>query len=820
MEFSALADEVERLEAELDSAVGGERLGPLLALAWQLRQRNTRRAVALADEAQGMLDSLDSLDAQDSHAQDSQAQNSPAQGSQDSQCTHNGLDARCSPCLSAFERRQALARLMLVRGEAAFLFSEFAKAEGLAGAALQEFADLADHEGCADAYSLRGMLAHANGDPARRLAELETMEAVSSGDPARAAVAQAQLAQGAAFRDVAAARQRWGARFAAGNTDLHPSAGCFAQYFLAVCANQVGDFAGAVRHHIESHMLALACGQTRTAILAATNVGDALNSLNEHQSALEWMQRGLELARAQGWPSLLGIALQQTAHTLRHLRDPEAVRAMLREALVLLAPQAASRHYGYTLLYLGDAELDCKEHGSALATFQRLTERADALCEPRLQSQARRGESQALLGLGQASVALAAAEAALSLAQGNPANQIDALRALAEIHAACVHAVPPLPVPPDMRAANAPLHFLQQALALTDGISGHTVPVGLLEALADASESIGQHREACAYLRQAIAAREKTHSLEARNRASALQATHEAERARAESEHLRKLAQAESQRAEALRQSGAALERLNSAMQERLDSLTTLTAGVAHEISNPVNFSHVAAQNQRADIAEFRQFVDSMLEADDDPDVVHALNQRFDRLSRNIDIFLNGTGRVRGIVQDLNAYTRQDKLPSERARVSECMLSTLAMVRVGWEDRIGFSTELEPDPEIECWPSLLNQVFMNLMVNGCHAIVVRHGEFSKERGCLSLRLAVRDGMLSASVADNGVGMDEAVRARVVEPFFTTKRQGEGTGLGLSIVHGIVQRHGGELRIESVEGEGSCFTLLLPLARLR
>lgn len=212
--------------------------------------------------------------------------------------------------------------------------------------------------------------------------------------------------------------------------------GCHAEFFLAACANIGNDFAAAVQHNIATYHLALASGQTRTAVFAAINAGDAFNSLNAYHAALEWMQRGLDFARGTGWPAVLGAALAQTALTLRHMQRPEAARAMLREALALLAPQAASRTYVITLGYLGDTELDCQEPSAALETFSAMVARADALGQPQLQSLARRGQSQALLKLGQAQSALEAAEAALALAHGASEPQIAALQRLAEIHSA------------------------------------------------------------------------------------------------------------------------------------------------------------------------------------------------------------------------------------------------------------------------------------------------------------------------------------------------------------------------------------------------
>lgn len=505
MEFFALDDDVIRLEQALAQACGAARLNALLALAWQKRQRDTQAALALADEAQALLDL---------HACKSPPTNPPT-----------SIPA-------------AQARLMLIRAEAQWLDLELAAATNLAQAAQAAFDALGDAIGCADACWLLSLLAHAQGDSAARLAQLVAMEQAAKADPVRVGVAQAQQAQAAAFRDVAAAKQHWGAHFAAGSAGLHPAVACHVEFFLAACANIASDFASAIGHNIATFNLALASGQIRTAVFAATNAGDAFNSLNEYNAALEWMQRGLDLARSTLWPAVLGAALAQTALTLRHLQRPDAARAMLREALVLLAPQAASRTCVITLSYLGDAELDCKDPAAALEAFGSMIERADALGQPQLQSLARRGQSQALLQLGQPQPALAAAEAALSMAKGGHEPQIAALQVLADIHTA--HR---LPAPPDMKAPNAALHYLQRALALAETMEGFIIPPDLLEALANASERAGLPGQAYRYARQAIQARKKTHSREAANRACALQLSWQSHSARAQAAHQQQLAQ-------------------------------------------------------------------------------------------------------------------------------------------------------------------------------------------------------------------------------------------------------------------------------------
>ena len=260
-------------------------------------------------------------------------------------------------------------------------------------------------------------------------------------------------------------------------------------------------------------------------------------------------------------------------------------------------------------------------------------------------------------------------------------------------------------------------------------------------------------------------------------------------------------------------------------LQEKMAGLGTLTAGVAHEINNPTNFIHVAAQIQQMDIAEFEHFVADLIEADEAPEILKGFNERFAKLSVNVATMLNGTERIKGIVKDLRSFTRVDKSEKKTVRLSECLISTVNLVRTSWVEKVDFITEFVDDPEYECWPALLNQVFMNLLVNGCQAIDEKYahqGESGlsqpQQRGKIWVRLhfsPTRDALI-IDFEDNGVGIDPAIQARIMEPFFTTKEVGSGTGLGLSITFGIVENHGGNLELSSTLGEGSCFTITLPL----
>lgn len=251
--------------------------------------------------------------------------------------------------------------------------------------------------------------------------------------------------------------------------------------------------------------------------------------------------------------------------------------------------------------------------------------------------------------------------------------------------------------------------------------------------------------------------------------------------------------------------------------QEKMAGLGTLTAGIAHEINNPINFTHVAAQNFRIDLAEFQKFVAELVEADEAPEILLAFAARFSKLSAHVATMLNGTERIKTIVKDLRTFSRLDQTEKNTVRLSDCLISTLNLVRTGWQEKVEFDTEFIDDPQIECWPALLNQVFMNLLVNGCQAIAERQLQnTSLVPGHVQVRMRCKDDAAVISFTDNGIGIPPEVQAHIMEPFYTTKEVGVGTGLGLSIVYGIVEKHGGNLSFTSTPGQGSCFSVSLPL----
>ena len=255
---------------------------------------------------------------------------------------------------------------------------------------------------------------------------------------------------------------------------------------------------------------------------------------------------------------------------------------------------------------------------------------------------------------------------------------------------------------------------------------------------------------------------------------------------------------------------------------EKLASIGQLAAGVAHEINNPIGFVHSnigSLEKYLNDIfrllAAYEQ-IEPALPAGDQRDVLQGLRRQIDVefLKEDIPALVketkDGISRVKQIVQDLKDFSRVDTAQEwETADLHRGIDSTLGIVVNEIRYKADVVKEYGELPEIECLPSQLNQVFMNLLVNAAHAM-------GERRGCITIRTGRGDDHVWLEFADNGSGMTPEVQQRIFEPFFTTKPVGKGTGLGLSLSYGIIQKHRGSITLHSEPGKGSCFRITLPL----
>jgi len=255
--------------------------------------------------------------------------------------------------------------------------------------------------------------------------------------------------------------------------------------------------------------------------------------------------------------------------------------------------------------------------------------------------------------------------------------------------------------------------------------------------------------------------------------------------------------------------------------QEKMASIGQLAAGVAHEINNPMGFisSNLSSLNKYVDrLAEFVAAGDEVLLAcagSADAEKLQLLRKRLkidyvmDDAHQLIAESQDGAGRVRRIVQDLKSFSRVDLAESALIDLNEALETT---INIAWNEIKYVATltrEFGEIPPIKCFPQQLNQVFLNLLVNAAHAL-------GSTQGNIALRTWYENDTVYVAISDSGCGISEENLQRIFEPFFTTKEVGKGTGLGLSISYEIIRKHGGKISVESVVGQGSTFTVSLPV----
>jgi len=268
-------------------------------------------------------------------------------------------------------------------------------------------------------------------------------------------------------------------------------------------------------------------------------------------------------------------------------------------------------------------------------------------------------------------------------------------------------------------------------------------------------------------------------------------------------------------------------ERLSMAQEqlvqaEKMASIGQLAAGVAHEINNPIGyiFSNLGTLQNYLDqlfdmLAAYQQG-----EASIAPEVANSLRAireqiDLDFLREDIPALMaesrEGIVRVRHIVQDLKDFSRVDSNQEwVWSNLHQGINSTLNIVSNEVKYTADVVKEYGDIPDIECLPLQINQVIMNLVVNAAHSI-------GPERGKITVRTGRQgEDQVWLEVEDSGSGIAPDTLSRIFDPFFTTKAVGKGTGLGLSLAYGIVQKHGGRIDVDTVQGRGTRFRVLLPI----
>ena len=233
---------------------------------------------------------------------------------------------------------------------------------------------------------------------------------------------------------------------------------------------------------------------------------------------------------------------------------------------------------------------------------------------------------------------------------------------------------------------------------------------------------------------------------------------------------------------------------------EKMASLGMLVAGIAHEINTPLG-----AVNCNIDL--YKILINQLKNK---PNIIE------DEKSKNIVDkleFANRTNiiaseRIMNIVKSLKSFARLDEAQYQIADIHQGIDNTLVLLNSKLKNKIEVIKEYGQIPEIWCFPNQLNQVFMNLLVNGCDSII--------HQGIIWIKTYTDENYAFVVIKDNGIGIKADVIDRIFDPGYTTKGVGVGTGLGLSIVYNIVEKHKGSISVKSQVGEGTEFIVQIPM----
>jgi signal transduction histidine kinase len=253
---------------------------------------------------------------------------------------------------------------------------------------------------------------------------------------------------------------------------------------------------------------------------------------------------------------------------------------------------------------------------------------------------------------------------------------------------------------------------------------------------------------------------------------------------------------------------------------ERMASVGQLTAGIAHELNNPINFISGNVNPLSRDVDEVFRILnkyDAIIQEKSLEKVfsdIESLKEKLDYkyLIKEIKDLLKGiregAHRSGEIVKGLRSFSRLDEEEFTLANIHDGIDSTLILLYNKIKNRITVHKEYGDIPNIECLPSKLNQVFMNILTNSIQAI--------ENNGEIFIKTVSSKIVIKIIIKDSGVGMSPEVKEHIFEPFYTTKEVGKGIGLGLSISYGIIEQHNGNIDVISEPGKGTEFIISLPI----
>ena len=270
------------------------------------------------------------------------------------------------------------------------------------------------------------------------------------------------------------------------------------------------------------------------------------------------------------------------------------------------------------------------------------------------------------------------------------------------------------------------------------------------------------------------------------------------------------------------------------AQSQKLESIGQLAAGIAHEINTPIQyvgdntrFLGDAFRDLKGMVECYEQLLDIATQAGAPEARLAEAKQAFEdadapylmaEIPTAIAQSLEGVDRVAHLVRAMKDFSHPSTSEKTAVDINRAIDSTVTVARNEWKYVAEVALDLDPDlPMVSCLPGEMNQVILNMVVNAAHAIADVVGNDSGKKGEIRIRTRWDGDWAEIRISDTGTGMSEEVKNRIFDPFFTTKEVGRGTGQGLSISRAvIIERHGGTIAVETAVGEGTAFSIRLPI----
>lgn len=237
----------------------------------------------------------------------------------------------------------------------------------------------------------------------------------------------------------------------------------------------------------------------------------------------------------------------------------------------------------------------------------------------------------------------------------------------------------------------------------------------------------------------------------------------------------------------------------------KLATLGMLVAGVAHELNTPMGALNSNHDTLKRALEKLQDILADEVVTPEELDQVRRIVAAVAGVMRVNDLAID---RMRQLVTSLRSFGRPDQAQLDRVNLHEGLDAALALLRHEMRDRVEVRREYGELPLVECYPQQLSQAFMNLLLNSTQAIA--------DKGSITVRTAASDGVVTIDIEDTGAGIPPENLARIFEPGFTTKGARVGMGLGLLITHQIIDQHRGHVAVRSEPGQGTTFTIKLPV----